>query len=192
MLIGRDSVNPYAIPLADLAAYGGYADGLYEWTSAGWARFPTSAVPLAIAVRPGDTGDIADFERGDFTAADAPAWVLGFNRAGRRAPTNYVSRANWPDVVDALGETVAATCDWFVATLDGTTDLWYGLPGNVPPSWLNVVAIQWKGSAQTGGDYDEWLITDPTWIGLAMDGSAGEMAGGPPTEWGWWPCASSQ
>lgn len=160
----RDSVDPFAIPLDGLDGVAGYGDGIYQWTSDGWARFQPPIVPLSIVVVPGDVGDVADVERGDFQPADAKRWFLDFARPGRRAPTYYVNRTNWPAVVDALALNVAAACDWWISTLDGTTDVWYGSPGVEPPAELRVVAVQARGSAQTGANYDESVILDPFWL----------------------------
>lgn len=164
-LIMRDSTNPYDIPLAGLDAVAGYATGPYTWTSAGWAIFPSRIVPLSIATQAGGVGDIADGEDGDFTPGQMATWVREFKRPNRRAPTSYCNRASWPSYVDAMGLELARKVDWWIATLDGTTTLFYGEAGVSPPAGIRVVAIQNKGQEQTGGHYDESVILDPSWIG---------------------------
>lgn len=164
-MILRDSIDPNLIPL-DSDAVAGYGDGIYLWTTAGWDRFPAATPRLVIVVRPGDRGDVADAERYDFGPADVVGFVLAFDRPGRRAPTVYCNRSAWPQIVAAL---VAAgldptAIDWWIATLDGTTFLWYGSLGVVPPAGLRVVAIQ----VRDAGPYDESVILDPSWVGGAI------------------------
>lgn len=154
-LILRDAVDPFAIPLAGLDAVAGYADGIYQWSSEGWARFPAPIVSLSIVVSARNAGDIIDVEPGNATPADVPGWCDRFNRPGRRAPTAYVNRANWPDVIAAVGRRVV---DYWVSTLDGTI----AVP--VPAGGKPPVAVQNKGTALTGGSYDESVILDPSWI----------------------------
>lgn len=163
----RDSITAADIPLAGLAAVAGYGSAPWAWSAEDWARFDRAGVPaLSIVTRPGDIGDIADGESGDFTPAQAAAFVRNFNRPGRRAATLYCPRSPWPLYVGALlmAGLDPSRVDWWIATLDGTTDLFYGQPGVSPPASLHVVAIQWKGQAQTGGHYDESVILDPTWV----------------------------
>ena len=154
-LLMRDSTNPDAIPLDNLTAVAGYADGIYTWPSSGWARFKPPIVPLSIVcVSAFDYGDILDVEQGCETPVDVAGWCDRFVAAGRgrRAPTIYVNRSNWPAVKAVVG---SRKVDYWVATLDGTKDI------------AGAVAVQYAGSAQTGGNYDESVILDPTWIGLS-------------------------
>lgn len=160
-MVLRDSIDPDLIPL-DSDAVAGYGDGIYLWSSTGWGRFPASTRRLVIVVRPGDRGDVADVERGDFRPVDAPAFVLEFDRPERRGPSLYNNRATWPQTVAAL---LAAgldptAIDWWIATLDGTTDVWYGQPGVSPPAGLRVVAVQVRDL----GPYDESVVLDASWL----------------------------
>lgn len=178
MLIARDSTDPFAIPLDGLNSAWGYGDGAFVWPSSGWARFQPPIVPLSIVVSPLNVGDILDVETGDATPADCPGWNSRFSRPGRRAATFYCSRTTWPLIVNALGLSVARKVDFIVATLDGSTDAWYGSPGTSPPDGLRLVAIQQLGSAQTGGNYDQSVILDPTWIfpPVPFDGGLPDMS----------------
>lgn len=153
-MILRDSTEPFDIPLDGLDAVAGYGDGPWAWSSAGWARFPPSVVPLSIVISPADAGDVLDVERFDASPADTPGWADRFNRPGRRRPTIYCNRAMIGAVRQAMG---ARPFDWWAATLDGTLT---GTDG--------AVAVQWKGAALTGGHYDESVILDPSWVGGDM------------------------
>lgn len=176
-LLLRDSIDAPLIP-RDTPVVAGYGDGRFIWSPAWkasgglpagtnwWDLFP-AAVKLVIVVTPGHFGDIADVEFGDFTPADAPGFVRAFNRPGRRAATFYCNRSTWPQIVDALvaAGLDPAAVDWWIGTLDGTTDLFYGSSGVRPPAGLRVVAIQ---TVDTGA-YDESVIIDPSWVGLEED-----------------------
>ncbi len=144
----RDSVSASAIP-ADTPVVAGYADGLYAWSPADWARFP-NAVKLSIAVRPATSADILDIETGDALPSDAPGWCDRFNRPGRRRPTLYCNLSNWPAVKAAVG---ARQVDYWVADYTGS-------PHNVP----GAVACQYHDF----GGYDESNIIDPTWVEARM------------------------
>jgi hypothetical protein len=147
-----DSDQPSAIP-TDAVAVAGYGDGYAEpaWTNGGWARFP-NAHKLVIVVHAGDQGDVLDVERGDASPADCPGWCDRFSRPGRRAPTLYCNRSSWPAVRAAVA---GRRVDYWISTLDGTTDV----PG--------AVAVQYAGSATSGGHFDRSLILDPGWLGTA-------------------------
>lgn len=147
-LLMRDSTNPGAIP-TDTPVVAGYVDGIYSWGPNDWARFPNS-VKLTIACFSGTQADILDIETGCSSSLEAPGWCDRFNRPGRRAPTLYVNRSNWPQVRTAVG---GRTVDYWVSTLDGTQQV----PG--------AVAVQYIDT----GAYDESTINDPLWIGGAMD-----------------------
>lgn len=165
----RDSINGFDIPLDNLAAVGGYGDGaISQWTPEMWARFDDPAiVKFVIVVNPFDVGDILDIEQGASPISGVPGWVRAFNRP-RRAPTLYVNRGNWPAVVAALRAAGLdpTAMDWWVATLDGTLNVYFGSPGVPVPDGLRVVAVQWKGEALTGGHFDESVILDVSWLGL--------------------------
>ena len=168
-LILRDSITASDIPLGGLAAAAGYGDGPWTWSSADWARFDQAGIPvLSIVINAANQGDVLDVETSDATPEECPGWRARFKRPARRAPTFYCNRITWPKIVNALGINAARQCDWWISTLDGTLDVYYGQRGVAPPSGLRVVAVQWKGSAQTGGHYDESIILDSEWIGSDM------------------------
>jgi hypothetical protein len=151
-LLMRDSTNPFDIPLDNLAAVAGYGDGIFQWTPAGWARFPASIVPLSIVVNAGDIGDILDVETGAASPDQTAFWADRFNRVGRRAPTIYCNR----NTIGAVQANMAGRrFDWWAATLDGTQDV------------AGAVAVQYAGENLTGGHYDESVIHDPSWLGIA-------------------------
>jgi len=146
----RDSTDPFDIPLGGLAAVGGYGDGAFAWSSDGWARFPSSVVPLSIVVSAVHRGDILDVEDGASSPADCPGWADRFDRPNRRRPTIYCNRSTIDEVRRQMG---GRSFDWWAATLDGTRDV----PG--------AVAVQFAGETLTGGHYDETVIHDAGWIG---------------------------
>jgi hypothetical protein len=162
-LLMRDSIEPFSIPLDNLDVVAGYADGNWLWPSPGWARFQPPIVSLSIVVSANDQGDILDVEIGDATPADVPGWVRRFNRPGRRKPTIYSNRSTWSrmqgspalTIVEALQNAgiQVSSVDWWASTLDGTQFV----PG--------AVAVQYAGSDRTGGNYDESIIWDTSWIG---------------------------
>ena len=151
-LIMRDSTNPFDIPLEGLAAVAGYGDGTFEWSSSGWARFAAPIVPLSIVISGADRGDILDVEPGCADASESPGWADRFSRPGRRRPTIYCNRSTINEVRRAMG---GRPFDWWAATLDGTRDV------------AGAVAVQFAGESLTGGHYDESVILDPDWIGVA-------------------------
>lgn len=184
-LLMGDSTTAADIPPAELDAVAGYGDGLYEWSSEDWARFGPRIVPVSIVVDRRDQGDVLDVETGAAAPTDTPLWVAAYNRPARPRPTVYVNRVNWPHAVTALGDNGLdpRQVDWWVSTLDGTLDAWYGSPGAHPPTGLQLVAVQWKGEALTGGHWDESIIVDPSWIGLPV---AAPYVPAPIGEWEWW------
>ena len=150
--LGRDSVTAADIPLDNLAVVMGYADGLYQWSAADWARFPDPIVKLSISVHAINAADVLDVEVGDASPSDVPGWCDRFNRPNRRAPTVYCNMANWDACKAAAG---ARRVDWWIALYPGTTD-----PNAIPPL-PGAVAQQFHDF----GGYDETVIFDPSWIG---------------------------
>lgn len=162
----RDSIDARAIPPSDVVA--GYGDGEWPWSpswwdgSNGWDLHP-EAQHLVVVVSAAHEGDGLDVERGDATPADVPDWVKRWKRAtGWRAAVLYCNRETWPEVVAALVaagiDPAGPLVDWWIASLDGTTTV------TVPDGAKPPVAIQVRGSAQTGGNYDESIILDPSWV----------------------------
>lgn len=164
-----DSTNPNDIPTtAQMVA--GYVDGIYAWSTAGWARFPNS-VKVRIAISPfTNDGHVLDVETGDATPAQAPGWARMRIAAGLQRPTLYVNRSNWSAVVAACA---GLPVDWWVATLDGTTSV--SLPGQITP-----IAVQYENSTLAGGHYDKSLVAD-SWPAVdgAFTGGGGQIT---PTE----------
>lgn len=88
-----DAVTGANIP-AGAAMVAGYADGLYAWSAADWARFP-HAVKIRIAVFSSTAdGHVLDCEPGNATPAQSVDWVLG-RRAAGIDPTVYCGRNTW-------------------------------------------------------------------------------------------------
>lgn len=162
----RDSIDPREIPTSDIV--GGYGDGRWIWSPSwydgtnGWDLHP-QARALVFVVSPDHLGDALDVERGDATPADVPAWVSSWDRFDRgwRIAMVYCDRETWPLVVlelEAAGiDPAGLQVDWLISTLDGTTMV-TPPPGAKPP-----VAVQARGSALTGGAYDEWAVFDLDW-----------------------------
>ena len=148
MVVMRDSITAADIP-TNTPVVAGYVDGNWEWTPTDWARFPNS-VHIGIATRASSQADVLDVETGDATPADVPGWVARFHRPGRRRPTVYCNRSTWAAVKAALGTTEV---DYWISTLDGTQTV------------AGAVAVQYTDT----GSYDESLISDPTWVEVAMN-----------------------
>jgi hypothetical protein len=172
-LLMRDSDNPGDIPLDDLAAVAGYADGRPQWKSEDWKRFEgRGIVPLSIVLSADHQGDILDVEGGAASPEDCPGWADRFNRPGRRAPTIYCDRSTIDAVRREMG---TRQFDLWVATLDGTKHV------------DGAVAVQYCGAAdstnqcRTSGHYDESVILDEDWLGVdrrehpSRTGSEGTM-----------------
>jgi hypothetical protein len=151
----RDSTTPADIPTSGLQMVAGYADGRYDWTAAGWARFP--GIPhVTIDVSGADLdADVLDVETGDATPAGAYTWLKGKIARGDPMPVVYCNRSTQPAVEQATRELIHGRDYWFwIATLDGTASL---------PDMTGVVAVQDKGANLTGGHYDESIVYDDAW-----------------------------
>lgn len=159
-----DSTNPNAIPTT--AEYvGGYVDGLYAWSAAGWARFPKARKRRIAAENAYSPSNTADFERYNLTPAEAPIWArhqMGLGEIdlwayASRDAVNY-SRYLVEDALWAAGIPLDAVSMW-IATLDGTQV--------VPVYRYPVAAVQY---IDTGG-YD-LSVVDSAYTGGS--GSLGE------------------
>jgi hypothetical protein len=160
--IMRDSTSAADIP-ADTPMVAGYVDGRYAWSAADWQRFP-HAVRVGIAVHAWtNQGDVLDVEQGDATPAQAPGWVGARRAAGAVRPTIYCNRGNVGAVADALHAAGVdpAHCAIWLATLDGT------VVDGVTAHGYEIAACQSRGAAQTGGHYDESIVFDDVWPGVA-------------------------
>lgn len=145
MKIMRDACPPSSRIPADTPIVAGYGDGICQWSSADWDRFP-NAIQLVIVCFPGSSGDILDIEPGCASPSDAPGWIARYNRPIFKVPSLYVNRSNRDAVVAAC---TGLTYDLWVATLDGTID--------VPGFGTTVGAIQY---IDVGGIYDESVCAD--------------------------------
>lgn len=142
-----DNVNASEIP-PGAQMVGGYVDGLYAWSAADWARFP-SAVKVRIAVFPTtDDGEVIDIEQGNGTPADAPGWVH-MRRASGADPSVYCSASILPTVRNAFRAAGIPEPHYWAAWWGGPPVL---LPGTVAvqyahatPSDISVVADYWPG-----------------------------------------------
>lgn len=157
--IGRDSTTAADIPLNGLAVAMGYANGLYAWKAADWARFHDAGIATASIDVNGShpTADILDIEAGDATVGQAPAWVRAHNQAGGYPAILYADRSTLTPLFNALlagGLHVQRDFRLWIATLDGTKSV---------PDMTGVTAVQYAGSLQTGGHYDESVIYDASW-----------------------------
>lgn len=158
--IMRDSVNPNAIPVAGAQLFAGYVNGsVSEWPASGWSKFPADARVQIDVLGTVFTADVLDVEKGNPT--DSPgfprtiAWVKGHK--GSFLPVLYANRSTLTPMFNALnaaGLFVEKHFKIWIATLDGTKTV---------SDMTGVVAVQYAGSKQTGGDWDESIVYDETW-----------------------------
>jgi len=158
--IMRDSTTPADIPVAGTQLVAGYANGIYQWTPDGYARFP--GIPhVYIDVNGTDPAGagVLDIEQGDASIATAVSWVKARTalKPGAYPPIIYCDRSNMgllTEAMTAAGLHIVKDYRLWVATLDGTAVL---------PDMLGVTAVQCKGEKMTGGHYDESIVYDDTW-----------------------------
>lgn len=142
-----DSTNPDDIPV-DAEMVLGYCDGLYRWSDAGWARFP-SAVKVRVAVSPStNDGEVGDCETGDMTPQTLAQWARMRIASGLARPTGYVNLGNWGAARQACQ---GLPMDWWVADYD-----------NNPTIPQGAIAKQYANQPLTGGHYD-WSSVLDTW-----------------------------
>jgi hypothetical protein len=157
--IMRDSTTAADIPLPGCQLAAGYINGRFAWTPADWARFG-SMPKVRIDVNGHNPGaaSVLDVETGDATPPEAAVWVKARRVAfPGTAPTIYCNRTTAVLVEAAMqlaGLHLATMYTLWIATLDGTRTL---------PDMRGVVAVQYAGSGQTGGHYDESIVYDDTW-----------------------------
>lgn len=148
MRIMYDSVNPSQIPRnAQMVA--GYGNGLYEWTAADWALFP-SAVHISIDVNGSDPAGcgVLDVERYDASPQTAAIWIKERVATGHAA-TIYCSRSTMPAVQKAC-----SGLNYVIWVADYT-----GQPHAIP----GTVATQYENHAVTGANYDISSVYDNAW-----------------------------
>ncbi len=161
--IGRDSTVARDIPLKGLAVAMGYANGAYQWSKADAARFTSAGIHVAsidvLGTEPG--ADILDVEPFDVWPPDrAVKWI----QDRRKLPTPpaypgilYANRSTLTPLFNALngaGLRIVRDFRLGIATLDGTKTV---------PDMTGVTFVQYAGTAQTGGHYDESIIYDDAW-----------------------------
>lgn len=154
--IMRDSTNVLAIPLAGTDIAAGYDDGIYANAALLAARFPL--IPRVMIDVNGSlpASDVRDWETGD-KAGSLEQWVSAHNQAtGKRDAVVYCNRSTIPEVRQLTGSQMLGVDYWlWVATLDGTLF--------TPAMYPGVIACQDKGSARTGGDFDESVVFADWW-----------------------------
>jgi hypothetical protein len=156
-LVMRDSVTIADIPVegTQVAVY--YSTGPYANGTACKQRFPgIDRIGVDVnGTMPG--AEVRDWETGD-KGGSLEQWVINHNNVtGYSSAVVYCDRATIPEVRQLTGSQVLGTHYWlWVATLDGTV---FG-----PSDYPHVIACQWKGTAQTGGNYDESIVWATPWI----------------------------
>lgn len=151
--IGYDSTNPFDIPTTAQVVFG-YCNGIYVWSTAGWARFPTTTkIRISISASIND-GHVLDVENGDATPSQAPGWAVMRRLAGIN-PCIYVNRSNWSAVQSAFTVSGIPQPWYWVATLDGSQI----------PLTGQVIACQYANSTLAGGHYDLSTVID-LWPGV--------------------------
>lgn len=116
-----DAVDPFKIP-ANAIMVAGYVDGLYAWSSAGWARF-ASAVKVTIAVKATTVADVLDIETGnDMNPADWVSWAQ-LARAHGKTPCAYMNTSTWPSVRKAFTSRGVTEPLYWVAQYDGVASI---------------------------------------------------------------------
>jgi len=152
MRLMYDSTSAGDIPVSAVIV-GGYVDGLYKWSDADWARFP-SAIKVRIAVFAStNDGHVLDVEQGDATPAEAPGWVIRRRQAGVD-PTIYCNRGNIAAIKAAFSNAGVPLPHFWLATLDGST-----------PWDMNIVAIQYAGQTILLQHYDLSIVSN-YWPGV--------------------------
>jgi hypothetical protein len=155
----RDSTSPADIPVNGTQLAAGYVNGPYAWPAGGWGRFP-AARPVRIDVLGTAPGaDVLDVEPRRVSVPDGVRWLPKALAVPGRSDLpviycNRTDRATFTTAAKAAGFTPGAHFNWWVATLDGTRTV---------ADMNHVVAVQYAGTTQTGGHYDESLVYDAAW-----------------------------
>ncbi|HLI36937.1 MAG TPA: hypothetical protein VKV80_06295 [Streptosporangiaceae bacterium] len=172
-----DSVVLSSIPLTvNIAA--AYINGRYAVSQAELeARFPHDRYGhcwIDVDGSRANAADMLDVENFDATPATANLWVQSWHILRRASiPVIYCNRGNEQAVITACasgGSVLGKHYGLCVATLDGTQ-----VTGN------GIVACQWKGAAQTRGNWDETLVYDGSlWPPAAPKPVIASPPAGPP------------
>ncbi len=160
--IGRDSITASDIPLAGLDVAMGYINGAYAWSGADAQRFAGRGIPVSFidvnASRP--DADILDVEVGNATVSGAVHWIQDRKRLSPQPSYPgiiYCNRSTLTPLFNAMnaaGLQIVRDFRLWIATLDGTKRV---------ADMTGVTAVQYAGTAQTGGHYDESIIYDAAW-----------------------------
>lgn len=161
--IGGQSRDPQAIAakFGTQVLVAGYVDGLYAWTAAQWAVFP-SANRIRITAIPGSAtakdADVADCEFGDYTPLQAGQWVVAAHEDGERK-TVYCSRDTIPEVRAAAGS-LQLNRDYDIWAAD-----WTGAPHVVdaPPPGPVLPCATTQYQPDYLGICDLDMVYDPGW-----------------------------
>jgi len=159
--IARDSVTASDIPTEGCQLFGGYVNGrVSQWKESDWERFPKGTTYTIDVLGTMFDADELDVEVGDPT--DTVGFPVTVNwvkkHEGNFLPILYANRATLTPMFNALNKAGLYVGKHFllhIATLDGKTKTVEDMTG--------VVAVQWKGAAQTGGHYDESIVYDDAW-----------------------------
>lgn len=161
MRVMGDSTVLADIPLTvNVAAT--YANSLYAVSEANvQARFPHAKYGwcrIDVTGALANSADMLDVETGDASPATANLWVQSWHTLKRTGlPVIYCNRGNESAVISACqsgGSVLGKDYGLCVATLDGTQ-----ATGN------GIVACQYQGSAQTGGNWDTSVVYDASvWL----------------------------
>jgi hypothetical protein len=164
--IMRDSTTAADIPLngTDMAA--GYVNGRFAWDPGAWARFgnrPTVRIDVN-GTDPGAAG-VLDVEAGDATPGEAPLWVKARRQLHPgitgHGCTIYCSQSEEGAVVAAMAHAGLVPVQHYTLWLAS-----WGISrtsADMLGKGLGVVAVQWKGSINTGGHWDESIVYDDQW-----------------------------
>jgi hypothetical protein len=162
-----DSTNPFDIPVT-AEMVGGYVDGSYAWSAAGWARFPNAVhVPISI-YSSRNNGIVLDVEPGcTWPPANSVAWVQR-RRASGVDPTIYCNQQNSLHLVQAAFQAagVAEPHYWTAA-----------YPGIGKALYAGTVAHQYANPLTSGGHFD-LSVTADVWPGVDTISSPGGTASG--------------
>lgn len=146
-----DSTTAADIPTnAQMVA--GYANGVYKWSAADWARFP-NAVRVTIAVSVDADANVLDVENGDALPTQAPGWVQR-QRAAMREGSVYCNRSNVDALRTAFANAGVVLPPLWLAHYDGIAEIPEGF-----------IAKQYEDPSLSGGHYDLSVVAD-YWLGV--------------------------
>ena len=158
--IMRDSTTPTDIPIHGTDLVAGYINGKYEWSAAGFARFPgIPHVHIDVNGSNPEGAGVVDCEFGDVSVEGAVTWAKARKAAhpGEYPPIIYCNRSRLTPLFNAMnaaGLHIVRDFRTWIATLDGTKTV-HDMTG--------VTAIQYAGEHMTRGHYDESIVYDDDW-----------------------------